>query len=373
MGRNRKLRARRGSSSGSENRQDQPRTRSPTSCSDDGEYGDAQQEPQAFAYARQKGPLPASDTKHLDLLPYPLPALDVTLLLKQRSAASTEYEASTGTTLWLSSQILVCYLIANKVKLARSNRRESRDAPRAIELGSGTGMLALVLTRLGFETLATDIEPALCQVLRPNLSDNAEALALAAAAANPKGDGNAFMTPRSACLDWTECPATSDAGTAKAERSHSTRHDVAQLCAARWAAQLCKDAQVPPPWSLILSTDTLYHPPLIAPFWSTVKALVLASRAAAHHNVDSHDPSAPRPGAAAADKQSKGCDPVVLIALERRDSSLIDEALQVGRHHGFDLKQVSQRTLRKAVDAHLGAHWERGAWEGVEVWSCVLQ
>ncbi|PWN41022.1 hypothetical protein IE81DRAFT_325027 [Ceraceosorus guamensis] len=372
MGRNRKLRARRASSSGSENRQDRPRARSPTSCSDDGEYGETPKEDSAFAYADQKGPSPASDTKHLDLLPYPLPALDVTLLLKQRSAASTEYEASTGTTLWLSSQILVCYLIANKVKLARSDRsrcRESPDAPRAIELGSGTGMLALVLARLGFETLATDIEPALSQVLRPNLSDNAEALRLAAAA-SPKGYSNAFMTPRSACLDWTQCPATSDPGTAQAERRpHTTRHEVVQLCAARWAAQLCKDAQVPPPWSLILSTDTLYHPPLIAPFWWTVKALVLASRAAAHSNVDSHDSSPPptRPGA------DKTRDPVVLIALERRDSSLIDEALQVGRHHGFHLKQVSQRTLRKAVDAHLGAYWERGAWEGVEVWSCALQ
>lgn len=260
------------------------------------------------------GPLPASDTKHLGTLSYPIASLGARFELTQLPGDGI----TTGFSLWLSSQILACYLQANPKLLQKAARRSegSQRAPRVIDLGAGIGLLTLLMSRMGADVLATDVDPPLSGVLLPNIEAHKQQL---------QGHGTAVGRK----LDWCETPLDDEA-------------------AAKALSELALQAGVAPPWDLIVTTDTLYHSDLIDPLFRTILALVRASRAA-------------QAGEAEA-------DPAILVALERRDSALIDTALQRAAEHGFALSQVPLRTLRKAVDQHLGATWPREDWAGVEVW-----
>lgn len=73
---------------------------------------------------------------------------------------------TTGSTLWLSSQILSCYLQTHY------KRQTSFRRPLALEVGAGVGLTSLILEQLGWNVLSTDIEPPLNTVLRPNIERN---------------------------------------------------------------------------------------------------------------------------------------------------------------------------------------------------------
>jgi len=88
-------------------------------------------------------PVPSSETKHLRLLKYPLwPPIEgysinrgqqTVVRLTQNDRCTT----STGSTLWLSSQILSAYLLAT---LSKNMARATKTRPlRAVEVGAGTG------------------------------------------------------------------------------------------------------------------------------------------------------------------------------------------------------------------------------------------
>lgn len=151
-----------------------------------------------------------------------------------------------------------------------------------------------------------------------------------------------------------------------------------------------------PPFDMILSADTLYHPSLSAPLLRTIRALCLLSSSESSSSSSARsasDPAAASASTAQAQTQpalqpqprtrtrlrntsastSTSPYPPVLLALERRDPFLIDSALSLARENfGFDTTRVPARKVRKAVDRHGGKHWSRESWEGVEIWELRL-
>jgi protein N-lysine methyltransferase METTL21D len=95
-----------------------------------------------------------------------------------------------------------------------------------------------------------------------------------------------------------------------------------------------------PPFDLIVTADTIYHPDLAQPLLRTL------------HHLASASPSAK-----------------IFIALERRDPTLVDAVLNSARNDwSFELEQVPRRKLAKALERRAGARWGQEDWDGVEVW-----
>ncbi|KAH7915002.1 putative methyltransferase-domain-containing protein [Hygrophoropsis aurantiaca] len=157
--------------------------------------------------------LPAHHTQHLQCIAYPFNVSSSCFHLTQRNDRAT-----TGTALWLGAQCLALYLAS----IARTNH-----PLRAIDLGSGIGLLPLALGSLGYDVLATDVPLIVDTVLRPNIL------------ANPtRGTVDVRV------LDWTEPLDTHTA------------------------------------WDLIVTADTLYEPSLVRPLLRTLHALARASTVA---------------------------------------------------------------------------------------------
>ena len=104
-------------------------------------------------------PLPAHQTKDISLLDYPLTSF-TTVQLTQKSPLDS---VSTGTTLYLSSQLLAHYI---QETLPRGTR--------AIELGAGTGLVSIALGLLGWQVWSTDLSNVIADVLRGNIERNRE-------------------------------------------------------------------------------------------------------------------------------------------------------------------------------------------------------
>ncbi|MCO5556097.1 hypothetical protein L7F22_009641 [Adiantum nelumboides] len=114
-------------------------------------------------------PLPANDTKELKELHYPITKLGCTFNLTQVAGDGS----TTGSSLWLSSQILVCFL-QQKYDRRLLDKDKEKCQNRVIELGAGIGLTSLVLERLGWKVIATDIAPPLHTVLKPNINQNSQ-------------------------------------------------------------------------------------------------------------------------------------------------------------------------------------------------------
>lgn len=101
----------------------------------------------------------------------------------------------------------------------------------------------------------------------------------------------------------------------------------------------CRAPSSSPPPTLVLATDTIYAPHLIRPFWTTLRALI--------SNPSSH----------------------ALIALERRDPALIDEALRVAQSDEYELslERIDDVDVANAVEASLDWH-NADIWDGVEIY-----
>ncbi|PWN50189.1 hypothetical protein IE53DRAFT_330737 [Violaceomyces palustris] len=292
--------------------------------------------------------LPAHLTKHLPNLEYHFKRLDSSFSLQQSNTSG-----STGSSLWLSSQVLSSYLTSIYLPcLLRSSRcalpsSVEEERPRAIELGSGTGLVSLLLARLGFEVLATDVEPPLGTVLRPNVEQGRHSLEKATA--RGQSCGSIQVSHLDWCVEfeswhWDDHGPSTDSnqGGSDAERSK------------REGADPKTPISKPKPYDLIFTADTVYEARLIRPLFRSIKYLYESS---VIHT-----------------EGGKLKRPKLLIALERRDSGMVDLALRVARDEfGFSLKQVTERRVRKAVDGFGdGKSWDREDWSGVEIWQGEL-
>jgi protein N-lysine methyltransferase METTL21D len=102
-------------------------------------------------------PLPAHATKDVSPLNYPLTPAHTVHIVQKAPLNSI----STGTTLYLSSQLLAHYL------------QETRPrGEKAIELGAGTGLVSLALAILGWQVWATDLSNVIEDVLQINIDRN---------------------------------------------------------------------------------------------------------------------------------------------------------------------------------------------------------
>ncbi|GAA6050083.1 hypothetical protein JCM3770_001361 [Rhodotorula araucariae] len=249
--------------------------------------------------------LPAHATKHLPVLAYTLP--DRTLV---RIAQDNSSPDSTGRTVWLGAQVLSVYL---HDLLSSSSSASDRATRRAIDLGSGTGLVALSLAALGYTTLATDLPALVSGLLGANVSSESPA---------PFPPSRLAAHP----LDWFTAPED-----LSFPRGHA------------------------PPFDLIATADTVYAPALSAPLLRTLAHLALAGRGGRPH----HRPPAP-----------------VFLALERRDPALVDAFLDLARgdEYGFKCARVEHARLRRLVEDPEGTlAWEDEAdWDGVEVWKLKL-
>ena len=102
-------------------------------------------------------PRPAHQTKDISPLSYPLTPYKTVQIVQKAPLDSI----STGTTLYLSSQLLAHYL---QETLPRGTN--------AIEVGAGTGLVSIALSQLGWKVYATDLLNVIEDVLSPNVSQN---------------------------------------------------------------------------------------------------------------------------------------------------------------------------------------------------------
>ena len=252
-------------------------------------------------------PLPANDTKELVELIYPISKLECTFNLLQVAGDGS----TTGSSLWISSQILICFLLEKY-----DRRKINKENNRVIELGAGIGLTSLVLERLGWKVIATDIAPPLHTVLQPNITQNS------------KGDIKVCS------LDWT---AISD------EMIDNDEFEV----------------------DLVVTADTIYQPALVDGLCETIQLLLKKALKEQTYNDKQTIKKA----------SSLQKRPHALIALERRDDKQVQIALNRAKEeYNLTLKQISSREIRKTVDACFGnsSNWPRQVWDDVEIWRADL-
>ncbi|ORY79101.1 putative methyltransferase-domain-containing protein [Protomyces lactucae-debilis] len=165
---------------------------------------------------------PAYDTKHLSPLYINLitDTTNVSLKICQSQAAG-----ETGSTLWLSSQVLAAHFL---------DKRPIRNSSSILELGTGTGFLAVLLAVQGHQVYATDTAEFLASgVLQQTLSWNQDAVL--------KAGGKVSIQ----IADW-----------------HNADWHNASL--------------VLPLADYIIATDVIYHPELIVPFLQILRRCALA-------------------------------------------------------------------------------------------------
>src|SRR5208282_5514833 len=104
-------------------------------------------------------PLPAHQTKDISPLMYPLTSYKTVQIIQKSPIDSI----STGTTLYLSSQLLAHYV-----------QEITPRGTKAIELGAGTGLVSIVLGKLGWDVWTTDLSNVIEDVLRINIDRNRE-------------------------------------------------------------------------------------------------------------------------------------------------------------------------------------------------------
>ncbi|OCF37423.1 hypothetical protein I316_00544 [Kwoniella heveanensis BCC8398] len=406
-------------------------------------------------------PLPASQTKHLSHLSHPLPRHpDIHLPLRQISSSSAASSTSsisgvegpnrkssgtetgtdqdteskrhvqgqergqvqvqstgtTGTTLWLSAQILALYLSTisppgqassstnlsqpskyaspitsslpssagmlrpSPARIPNSRRRSTtthsspstslntRPKPslglgNILELGGGIGYTALTLASAGWSVTTTDIEPVLSTVLCPNVETGRRVLGT-----HGLGDG---VCARG--LDWFEMSEIwrrdkggcgGSIGSAQPDISINVNDqedkdadpdaDADDNHTLSWVLET--------KWDMIIMTDTFYAPQLVDPLWETLLLL-------SHVHVQQTQQTRQADASALPESTSTSrlpSPPTVYIALERRDPRLITQALERGKSLGFDLKKINRSRLSKEVSKKYG--WDDDDWDGVEIW-----
>lgn len=263
--------------------------------------------------------LPAHQTKHLPELVYRFPSIDTSLKIVQRNDTN-----STGSSLWLSSQVLSSYLLHTYATGQQGYTQGS--CRRVLELGSGTGLLSLLMARLGWQAVATDIPPVLESVLKPNVEAGLYQLI---------NHNKATESQVRVCeLDWTVSP---ESWHWHPSLGFPSTQNHAEQC--RTGSNLDAEQR----FDLILTADTIYEPSLVKPLLSAIAYLY---------------------------RRQTDSKPTILLALERRDPTHVSEALRLVREE-FELpfKQIPVKRVRKIFDTlGDGATWPREDWDGVEIW-----
>ncbi|KAG1782714.1 hypothetical protein EV702DRAFT_1020704 [Suillus placidus] len=272
---------------------------------------------------------PAHHTKHLPVLAYPFN--NVAFHLVQRDDG-----ISNGTALWLGAQVLSVYLSVEFKGKSRKTIETGTDNdasvlyntahPKAIELGSGIGLMALALASLGYDVLATDTAHVCASVLRSNINANVHLV-----------PGRVHVRE----LDWGVDP------------TGWIWDDPVSITSQAPLSRRGGDGSgfLAPPFDLIVSSDTIYDTALVAPLFETIHALSALSYAPALSPPSSLSHIEP---------------PIIYLAVERRDSTLITAAFRrAGEEWGLLFQRVPEKRLRRAG---VGVGWDAGEWEGVEVW-----
>ncbi|KAH9857009.1 hypothetical protein C2E23DRAFT_721079 [Lenzites betulinus] len=261
---------------------------------------------------------PAHETKHVPVLACPFRAHLFHL-------AQLDDGHTNGSALWLGAQCLSLFFSDSLSLKHRPPPAQLR--PRAIELGSGIGLSALALASMGWDVIATDLNDVVSSVLASNIARNLAQL--------PPDAGNVQVR----VLDWTVPPdhwVWDDAQTiasAQVEKPHPAGQPGPLLG---------------PPFDLILTSDTIYSADLVTPLLRALHALCHVSA-------------------------SELRTPPVYLCLERRDPALTDYALSQAKDPwNFKVERIPHKKLAKAIEK-AGAHWEKGDWEGVEIWKLSLR
>ena len=182
------------------------------------------------------------------------------------------------------------------------------------------------LNAQGYNVLATDVPSIAEGLLRTNL-----------AARPPPTTELQQPSLQAKALDWFAEPSTWDF-----ERSSVTPRE------SDTPAPSTLDPTLRPPFDLITTTDSIYHPSLSQPLLRTLHALSTSP-----HSV------------------SRSTGPPIFVALEVRDPQLIDGFLESARiDWGFKCSRVENGRLEKLMGEG-GVGWEGEDWEGVQVWKLV--
>lgn len=172
-----------------------------------------------------------------------------------------------------------------------------------------------MLSALGYDVLATDTPHVCNSVLRHNIALNLPHL--------PPAAGSIQVRE----LDWN------------VDSDRWVWNDPMRITPSSHDSDTCGTNAQPPPFDLVISSDTLYDVTLVEPFFRTVRAVAASSR-----------------------------KPVLLLAFERRDPQFIDAALA---RAPVPLTQVPTKKVRKAVE-RAKLRWAASDWEGVEIWKGIL-
>ncbi|KAI0673098.1 hypothetical protein C8Q78DRAFT_969837 [Trametes maxima] len=270
---------------------------------------------------------PAHETKHIPILDYPFRALRFHL-------AQLDDGATNGSALWLGAQCLSLFLAdnhkLNKPSLSTHGLSAPARRPRAIELGSGIGLSALALASMGWDVIATDLQDVVSSVLSGNVSRNRASL--------PSNSGSVQVR----ILDWTIPPD---------QWVWDNPYAIASSQGEKQAPAGQHGSLLGPPFDLIITSDTIYSTTLVTPLLRALNGLCTASLSLLPET---------------------RCPPVY-ICIERRDPALVDHALSHARDSwNFKVDRIPHKKLAKAIEK-AGAHWEKGDWEGVEIWKLAMR
>lgn len=284
-------------------------------------------------------PEPASNTKHLKEIVHPLPKHSTTLLtLSQISSVEGGHgqgstsTGTTGTTLWTGGQVLACYLSSLNTKTPPKNpdkevKVEDGDVSdkSIIELGAGIGYLSLVCASLGYRVISSDIQPVVDKVLTPNIQNGLRVLSRS----NQTPVFNTTTTTIKSDRAKRNLTAGNPIGHIEIIELDWTKNDLSAL-----EGLEC---------SVIITSDTIYHLPLVTPLFQTIATL------------------------AESYASKKGKSPLIYISLERRDDRFIDLALNKAAEFGICLAKIGNGRVARCL-RESGWGWVEDDWHGVEIW-----
>lgn len=226
---------------------------------------------------------------------------------------------------------------------------------------------------MGWDVLATDTAHVIASVLGPNILHNI----------NVSAHFGAVQVKE---LDWTVLPSDWiwNNSTYVAVHSPEIPDPLAPSCNEnlRGIEERISDETLKPPFDLVVTSDTIYSPALITPLLRTIHHLCccslpttnvhLASPVMPITRITSATDKQPQSTSASMPNSRSNRRTPVYIALENRDPELISSFLaQAQEEWGFIVERVPDRKVAKSMEKG-GIVWDRGDWEGVEIWKMVL-